>query len=122
MDNIWDILIPVFIIGGVMLSAFSERQKKQVVSTPTPPPQKVNPTDIKQSKDVTSAPLSEPAQTKKSPKPFLSPITHSPSPKVTKATKKDNAYAKKGDEGEAAGAMEDVRRAIIAHEILKRKF
>lgn len=121
MDNIWDILIPALVIGGIMFSAFSEKQKKQAASAPIPP-QKFNPTDIKMAKDTIPITHPEPPQTKKSPEPFLSPVTHSPSPKVAKATKKDNAYAKKGDEGEAAGAMEDVRRAIIAHEILKRKF
>lgn len=121
MDNIWDILIPVFVIGGVMLSAFSERQKKKAASKPIPP-QMFSQTDTKMPKDTTSVSHSKPAQTKTPPEPFLSPITHSPSPKVATSIKKNNAYSKQGDEGEAAEAMDDIRRAIIAHEILKRKF
>ena len=131
MENIWDILIPVFIIGGVLMSAFSESKKKTNQQKPSAPQVPPIIFSFPEADDIEKPPVTpqpepiteETNPVEKAPKPFLTPVVHKPIKKTSVSSiKKDNAYSMDESDGEATIAMEDMRRAIIAHEILKRKF
>lgn len=129
MENFWDILAPILVIGGIFISVFVENSKNAKKSVPdaqqfiiTPPkkapePEQTPDTPSKQdmpgdnAESMTVIPTKKPKQKKRK---------AADTQRSTPTPQDNDAYNQKSDE--ANNAMEDIRRAIIAHEILKRKF
>ncbi len=111
MEDFWDILIPVLIIGGVIAGGIADSMKKQ--KKPLAPPIAAPAAEARETQE--SATEKQQERKKHAPK---------PQGEGTRAIKTvpddDEAYSMK--QSDAGVAMEDLRKAIVAHEILKRKF
>lgn len=134
MDELKDILVPIIVVIGILLSAFSKKKTPNKGSTPPIPkrahgddwlkelsPQGPPPLTKKRSKQKGRKTVPSKATEKMSPPLF---INENPEDEGQRAlgieeSEKD-VYGVEGTKELAS--MEDWRRAIIAHEILKRKF
>ena len=132
MDNFWDILVPVVVIGSIFLGVFAENRKNVKKPTPAPPPQAPGehiepiqelfpdliPTPTEPEPKIIEIQEQKPKRKaeKRQPKQDM------PGDNTKRVTpQEDKAYSQEKS-GEAGNAMDDIRRAVIAHEILKRKF
>lgn len=125
MEGLDEILVPMVIAGIVFYGVFAEmrNQAKSLVTEKSKRmPEVAVPVEKKavvMEKEPKRQKKTETKQVKATPKVFLKGDVTEPSLKVTK----DIAYDR-DDEAETAldDAMSDLRRAVIAHEILKRKY
>lgn len=142
MNDIWDILVPIMVIGCVFVSVFKENRKNAKPDVSIPQPQRSRESEKTQNTEDSDLPcdlgIPQVFMSKEIPEIFKSEKTKeyfppSPSPvdKQNKGGKvmfgqplqqaEDDAYSvdtdKAGDD-----ALSDMRRAVIAHELLKRKF
>ena len=121
MDGLEEILIPVIISGIVFYSVFVEMRNQaklraEKASKPIPPKQKEEvpqPIIIEEIEKL----FHEVEKKQTDLKPQLKGDETKPSVKPVK----DAAYDR-DEAGEIIDITEDMRRAVIAHEILKRKF
>ena len=139
MGELWDILVPILIIGCVILSAFADNAKKRRKPTkPIAPPlpdtendeeigtfeeqirqlqKQFFPEMQQEPQKPVQVKAEAPKKPKKQPKPL--PVEGERAIK-TEQNAGDDAYTVM--QSDAGVAVEDLRRAIVAHEILKRKF
>lgn len=145
MEDLWNILVPLMVIGAIFVSVFAENRK----NIENRKNAKKSTTDITQLTELLFGQLSKPAHKPKSesevkqvpimpskqdmPGDNTQSVTTSSKntlkrkeAKSTATTKvavpqpESDIYNKKTDD--MSDAMNDIRRAMIAHEILKRKF
>lgn len=125
MEGLDEILVPMVIAGIVFYGVFAEMRnqaKSLVAENSKRKPETAVPVEKKAvviEKEPKRQKKTETTHVKAKPKAFLNGDVTEPSLKVTK----DTVYDKE-DEAETAvdDAMSDLRRAVIAHEILKRKY
>lgn len=129
MENFWDILAPILVIGGIFISVFVENSKNakknipDATQHPAKPPK--HPSALKQALDISPkqdmpGDNIESATVQPTEKPKKKKKKAANTPQDSSVTPENDAYNQKNDETD--NAMSDIRRAIIAHEILKRKF
>lgn len=124
MEDLWDILVPVMVIGGIFASVLTEKRKNIKKNMPTAqhlenieaeqpvsPPQSYTHINNDTPKSKKTSPQARHRRKQDMPGDNTGHIT----------TQEDKAYSQ-DVAGEADNAMDDIRRAMIAHEILKRKF
>ncbi len=111
MEDFWDILIPVLIIGGVIAGGIADSMKKQ--KKPAIPPVATPVAEARETQE--SATVKHRERKKQTPKPQYEGMST-----IKTVPADDEAYSMK--QSDAGVAMEDLRKAIVAHEILKRKF
>ena len=133
MDNFWDILVPIVVIGSIFLGVFAENRKNVKKPTPSLPPQTpgehIEPVQ-ELFPDLIPTPIEEPApKIIETPKQMPKRKTEKRQPKqdmpgdnTKRVTPQEDKVYSQEQSGEAGNAMDDIRRAVIAHEILKRKF
>ena len=129
MGDIWNILVPVVVIGGIFLSVIAENKKKVAQSgmpsqKPTQRPFDFD--DILKSLENMAKPEQKDAPVPAKKKPVAPAfvegeraIKQQPTKVVTPP---DTADYNKSSASEQETTIGDLRSAIIAHEILKRKF
>ncbi|MBQ7942084.1 MAG: hypothetical protein IJ328_06740 [Muribaculaceae bacterium] len=142
MNDIWDILVPIMVIGGIFVSVFAENRKKSKTDVPIPQPQRNRESEKIQNTEDSDLPcdlgIPQVFMSNESPDIFKSekskdyfPPAPSPVDKQGKGGKvlfgqplqqaEDDAYSEDTDKA-GEDALSDMRRAVIAHELLKRKF
>lgn len=142
MNDIWDILVPIMVIGGIFVGVFAENRKKAKTDVPIPQPQRNREPEKILNTEDSDLPcdlgIPQVFMSKESPGIFKSEKSKeyflpSPSPvdKQGKGGKvlfgqplqqaEDDAYSEDTDKA-GDDALSDMRRAVIAHELLKRKF
>lgn len=117
MGGFEEIIVPMVIAGIVFFSIFAEIRNQAKLRTNNAPKQKPAPL---QKPIIIEAEEKLPQEEKKR-KVVPNLQLQGDVTKPSLPTEKDVAYETDKD-SEAGDAMEDIRRAVIAHEILKRKF
>lgn len=126
MDDFWDIFVPILIIGSIFVGVFTENKKN--AKRAVPPQNQHNEVDIfAQNANVFDEETDVIAKEE-----GVSVFNHKKEQTPPRKTKKkvaevkpkqsEDAYAMLDTDSDASVAIEDARRAMIAHEILKRKF